>query len=244
MLHRDVLFSGNMGGLRYLGGAFAVGALFTDVSVAAEEPHSAISIAWRAPPSCPTRQSFVDTLQHALEGKEPRSLRAIIWVEASGEHFVLHLKTRSSEHERTFAGESCGEVVDAAVLVLSLQPPLDQRESTDVEEGADTWPKARRVRYTSPSEVVPVVSAATAFDFGSTKNPLAGINAMFGANFSKTRLEAGLFAFLPVETNETGSPTSTSASRSRCWSSAGSRQRSPSSRCERPPPPPSRSPTP
>lgn len=171
---------------------------------AAEGP--SVSLAWRVPPECPSRDSFIETLESALQRKEPRSLRATIWVRHVEDRFVLHLKTPDSERERVFSGANCAEVLDAAALVLSLQPP--QKEvSSDVDAVADADPV--RTPSSPPPTIRLVASGGPAFDFGSSARPLSGINAMFGVDFANTRVELGAMAFLPVDTSEVGASTST-----------------------------------
>jgi hypothetical protein len=92
-------------------------------ALADEEPYP-IEVEWTAPAGCPTREEIVAEVDRLLGGRPHAGKRMAVRAEARVEEpgWVLEMVIRddSGSGERRVAGATCGEVGNAAALIIAL----------------------------------------------------------------------------------------------------------------------------
>ncbi len=115
-------------------------ALVPTRSANAQVPPNGAPITWLSPEHCPAPTSQLTTLVNAAE-KHPLWGSVTVTEEASGWHAHLQLRENSEQStaatsERLLEGNTCAEVTDAALLVISIMQRELEREKPVVPVGS------------------------------------------------------------------------------------------------------------
>jgi len=183
-------------------------------------PAHAAELRWSGPPEC-DRQEAVSIQVESIVGRPLASVEALsfeVTVTRDGEAWRLELVTddRGAKGRRSLSGQSCGEVVDAAAVLIAMAirgagqasaAPAAETSSAPDEALPERVPRpsatgnADRTRSPSRAQAKrspgPVFGLSGAIDTAALPGASPGIAAHAGVIGSSFRLELEGAAFLP-----------------------------------------------
>ena len=138
---------------------WAITAAAALLAVRAEADPQGLSLAWEAPPECPSRAAVLRAVSDARgDAAGARPLDVAVTVRRAGARWRAAVRTRgdAQEGERALEARSCARLSQAVALVVALAMDAEPEPTTDISRHTDATP-AQPVLFVEDGELPPVL---------------------------------------------------------------------------------------